>query len=117
MVIDPELVNVVAARFKVLGEPARLLILNVLQEGERSVSELVERTGRSQPNVSQHLGHLSRAGLVASRRDGSRVLYRVADPFVTRLCQAVCESLESKLEGEQELIRKLRAGGRRGRGR
>lgn len=92
-VIDAALVPVVAARFRALGEPGRLEILQVLLGGERSVSELVEATGRSQPNVSQHLAHLSRAGLVEARRDGSRVFYKVVDPYLARICDAVCASL------------------------
>jgi len=92
-VIDPEQIPLVAARFKVLGEPGRLAILSALQTGERSVGELVEATGRGQPNVSQHLGALSRAGLVGARKEGNRVIYRITDPYVARICDAVCDSL------------------------
>ena len=60
--IDPELIPLVAQRFKALGEPARLTLLAALQQGERSVSELVELTGRGQPNVSQHLKEMVHAG-------------------------------------------------------
>jgi DNA-binding transcriptional ArsR family regulator len=98
--MDPELVPLAAARFRALGEPGRLLILQALQGGERSVGELVEDTGRSQPNVSQHLAHLAKAGLVATRRDGSRVYYRVVDPFLARICDAVCDSLSAQARGE-----------------
>jgi DNA-binding transcriptional ArsR family regulator len=94
----------VAARFKVLGEPARLEILALLQKGEKSVTEIVEGTGRSQPNVSQHLSQLARGGLVKSRRDGTRVLYRISDPFVVELCRVVCSSIEEKLEAEREAL-------------
>jgi ArsR family transcriptional regulator len=91
--IEPELIPMVAQRFKALGEPARLALLAAMQQGERSVSELVGLTGRGQPNVSQHLKELVRAGLVAPRRDGARVYYRIADPYVTRICDAVCRSV------------------------
>ena len=111
--IDRSLVAVVAARFKVLGDPTRLTILNALQNGERSVTELVNETGRSQPNVSQHLKELSRAGLVSSRRDGIRILYEIADPYVSKICQAVCSSLEARISGDQKMISKLRQGARR----
>lgn len=113
--IDPELIPLVAARFKVLGEPGRLAILAALQEGERSVGELVELTGRAQPNVSQHLAALSAAGLVASRREGQRAIYRIADPYVARICDAVCASLAERAQKEAPLRRALvrtRAGGR-----
>jgi DNA-binding transcriptional ArsR family regulator len=91
--IDPELIPIVARRFKALGEPARLMLLAVLQEGEQTVSELVERSGRSQPNVSQHLKEMAHAGLVAPRREGARVFYRISDPYVSRICDAVCRSV------------------------
>ena len=79
--IDPELIPLVAKRFKALGEPARLALLAALQQGERSVSELVEPTGRGQPNVSQHLKEMVHAGLVEARREGSAMYYRIADPL------------------------------------
>lgn len=91
--IDKELIPLVAARFKALGAPGRLAILSALQGGERSVGELVVATGRGQPNVSQHLASLQRAGLVGSRRQANRVLYRLADPYLERICDAVCRSV------------------------
>jgi DNA-binding transcriptional ArsR family regulator len=102
--IEPELIPLVAARFKALGEPGRLAILSVLQDGEKSVSDLVRRTGRGQPNVSQHLASLSRAGLVASRREGHHVLYSLADPYLTRICDAVCQSLVASADAERKRL-------------
>ncbi len=96
--IDPELIPQVAQRFKALGEPARLSLLAALQHGELSVSELVERTGRGQPNVSQHLRELVQAGLLASRREGHRIYYRISDRYVLRICDAVCRSF-GRVEG------------------
>jgi DNA-binding transcriptional ArsR family regulator len=101
-VIDPELVPMVAARFKVLAEPARLTILSALQGGEKSVGELVAASGRSQPNVSQHLASLLKAGLVSCRREGTRVLYSNADPYVLKICEAVCSSLTARARAEAE---------------
>jgi DNA-binding transcriptional ArsR family regulator len=91
--IEPGLIPLVAKRFKALGEPARLALLVELQQGERSVSELVEATRRGQPNVSQHLKELVHAGLVAPRRDGNHVYYRIADRHLLRICSAVCRSI------------------------
>ena len=106
--IEPELIPLVAQRFKALAEPARLELLAALQQGERSVSELVELTGRGQPNVSQHLKEMVHAGLVAPRREGTRAYYRIADPYVSRICDAVCRSVRGPA-GEKRP--------RRGRGR
>lgn len=104
--IQKDLIPLVAARFKALSEPGRLAILSALQAGERSVGELVEETGRGQPNVSQHLANLAKAGLVSSRREANRVLYRLADPFLVSICGAVCESI-TRTAGEES--RRLRA--------
>lgn len=91
--IDAELIPLVAARFRALADEARLGLLSALQRGEKSVGELARQTGRSQPNVSQHLASLTHAGLVGARREGTRVFYRIADPTVMRICDAVCDSL------------------------
>lgn len=115
--IDPVLIPQVAARFKALGDAGRLTLLSALQRGEKSVGELAETTGRSQPNVSQHLASLTHARLVAARRDGNRVFYRIADPTVLRICEAVCDSLAARArDGRRqasEARRLRRAGGER----
>jgi DNA-binding transcriptional ArsR family regulator len=115
--IDPVLIPQVAARFKALADAGRLTLLSALQRGERSVGELAETTGRSQPNVSQHLASLTHAHLVAARRDGNRVFYRIADPTVLRICEAVCDSLAARAREERrstsEARRVRRTGGER----
>lgn len=115
--IDAALIPRVAARFKALSDEGRLALLSALQRGERSVGELAEATGRPQPNVSQHLASLAHAGLVAARKDGTRVFYRIADPTVLRICDAVCDSLAVRARGERrpasETRRRRRAGGER----
>ena len=115
--IDADLIPQVAARFKALSDEGRLSLLSALQRGEKSVGELAEATGRSQPNVSQHLASLTHAGLVEARRDGTRVFYRIADPTVLRICEAVCDSLSARTRGDKrhaiEARRRRRAGGER----
>jgi ArsR family transcriptional regulator len=117
LVLDPALIPQVAARFKALADEGRLALLSALQKGERSVGELAEATGRPQPNVSQHLASLTHAGLVEARRDGNRVYYRIADPTVLRICDAVCDSLVARARDERqqasEARRRRRAGGER----
>lgn len=115
--IEKALIPLVAARFKALSEPGRLAILSALQEGEKSVSELTEATGRSQPNVSQHLANLLRAGLVAARRDANRVLYRVADPTLARICAAVCQSVTRSAVEQGLRLRAVVGAGERSRRR
>jgi ArsR family transcriptional regulator len=101
--LDQSLIPKVAQRFKALGDPGRLALLVRLHHGEQSVGELVQATGRSQPNVSQHLSSLARAGLVRCRRDGNRIYYRIADPYLGRICDAVCRSLARQAEAERRL--------------
>ncbi len=111
--IPDELIPTVAARFKALGDPGRLAILAALQTGERNVSQLVEATGRLQPNVSQAVAALARAGFVASRREGTPVYYRLADPYVERICQAVCDGLAERIRRDGQALRGFaRRGGR-----
>jgi DNA-binding transcriptional ArsR family regulator len=113
--IEPDMIPMAAARFKALGDAVRLTLLAALQEGERSVGELALATRRNQPNVSQQLASLARAGLVESRRDGNRVLYRSADPFVARICETVCASLTRRLRAEEQRMKALRHAGPRRR--
>ena len=86
---------------KAFGSPARLLILDVLVQGERSVEHLADATELSLANTSQHLQVLRRAGLVATRREGTRVLYRVAGEEVVRLWVSLREVAAQRL-GEVE---------------
>lgn len=101
-------VSLVAARFRILGDPARLRILNVLAAGELSVQDLVESTGLEQPNVSKHLGLLRREGIVARRGDGNRAFYRIVDPSVLELCEIVCGGLAARLAGALEALPRIR---------
>jgi ArsR family transcriptional regulator len=91
-----EALSHVAARFRVLGDPTRLRILNTLMQGEHAVGELCEVTGLEQSNVSRHLSVLRREGMVARRSDGTRALYRIDDPTVEKLCEIVCGGLEGR---------------------
>lgn len=96
----------VAERFKILAEPARLQLLQALMSGERSVSELVEATGLSQANVSKHLQLLLGHALVDRRKDGLFVFYRLADESVLQLCELVCSQLATTArERERRLAR------------
>jgi ArsR family transcriptional regulator len=105
MRMTPEALEQVAERFRVLGEPMRLRLLDSLRHGERSVSELVERTGESQANVSKHLALLHVAGLVGRRREGTTVFYTLTDPSIFQLCDLVCGRLEAGLDRKRKAFR------------
>jgi len=63
--------------FKALADPTRLKILECIEGGERCICEIIPYTGKSQPNVSQHLKILKHAGLIKERKDGTRVMIKV----------------------------------------
>ncbi len=88
----------VAERFRLLGEPVRLEILNLLHvNGEMNVQELVESTGQLQANVSKHLKLLAEAGMVARRKEGLFAYYSIHDPTLAGLCMIVCGQLQNNL--------------------
>ena len=105
----PELLGLVAGRFRALGEPARLGILHALEDGPLSVTSLVERTGLGQANLSKHLQQLHAAGFVSRTRRGMFVDYALADEDVLRLCELMCGRLEDEVATSRTLI----AGNRR----
>ena len=86
--------ELIARRFAVLAEPMRLLLLQALFDGERHVGALVAATGGSQANISRHLQRLTRAHILARRRQGLLVFHRIADPTIFALCELVCGSLD-----------------------
>jgi DNA-binding transcriptional ArsR family regulator len=85
-----------AEYFSLLSEPSRLRIIQAICHEERSVQEVVDRTGLPQPNVSRHLALLHRSGVVSRRRSGTSVFYRVSDPTITELCRLVCVRMSSE---------------------
>lgn len=91
------LVELVARRFRVIGEPMRIKLLDRLRAGEATVQELTEAVAASQQNVSKHLSVLHEAGIVARRKDGTQVFYRVIDAGVFELCEMVCGSVQRQV--------------------
>lgn len=83
----------VAARFRVLAEPARLQVLQCLASGPKHVSALIGATGLRQANLSKHLQTLHAHGLVGRTRTGRYVHYAVADPAVMALCDLMCRQV------------------------
>ncbi|MGB7208526.1 MAG: metalloregulator ArsR/SmtB family transcription factor [Pyrinomonadaceae bacterium] len=94
--MSPDAINLVAARFKVLAEPLRLQVLQQLETGNLSVTDLANAVGTTQPNVSKHLKILQDGGLVARKQEGNTVFYSIADESVLELCDVVCGSLKEK---------------------
>ena len=88
-------IDLVARRFRALGEPARLSILQALRHGERCVAELEADTGLNQANLSRHLQVLAGTSMVRRRKDGQFVYYALADADVLRLCELMCGRVRS----------------------
>ena len=99
--LTPQNLESVATRFRILGVPVRLEILNQLADGARTVTALVEAPGRSQPTVSKHLTTLLAHRLVKREKRGNSAYYSVADPAVFELCEIVCGNIERALEDER----------------
>jgi DNA-binding transcriptional ArsR family regulator len=91
------LVDLIARRFRVIGEPMRIRLLDGLRAGEATVQQLTASTGASQQNVSKHLGVLHDAGIVARRKAGNQVFYRVVDEGIFDLCESVCGSVQRQV--------------------
>ena len=94
---DP-LVELVAQRFRVLGEPMRIKLLDRLREAPATVGELQTALGASQQNVSKHLGILHSAGLISRTKDGNYVRYAITDPSVFDLCEQVCGGVRRQVD-------------------
>ena len=102
--LTPELLELIAERFKALAEPARLKILNALRDGEKTVSQLMEETGLGQANVSKHLQLLHGLGFVERRKEGLYVHYSLASEDVFRLCDIVCGRLALETDTRGRLL-------------
>lgn len=91
------LVELIARRFRVLGEPMRIRLLEALRDGPSTVGALQQATGGSQQNVSKHLAVLHDAGVVRRSKQGTFVRYEIADELVFALCEQVCGGLRQQL--------------------
>ena len=99
--------EVKANLFRVLGHPARVRILELLRDGERSVGSLQAELGLDSGGTSQHLAALRRIGLVGSRREGTSVFYRVDDPRVFDLLEASRAIITRRLAEQQSILQDL----------
>jgi ArsR family transcriptional regulator len=103
--LTPELAELVARRFAVLGDPNRLRLLDVLHDrGELSVGEVADAIGASHANVSKHLNVLLSERMVGRRRDGRRALYRATDPALAGICDDVCAGVRQGVRELHEVV-------------
>jgi ArsR family transcriptional regulator len=98
-----------AALFKALAHPARIRVLELLAEGERSVGEIQPLVGIESSHLSQQLAVLRRAALVSTRKEGSSVIYAIRDPQLVELLAVAKRVLISSLAETEDLLADLRA--------
>ena len=98
---EEQVFDSVAELFAVLSTPIRLKIISAVCHGEKNVSELLTEIDTTQPNMSQHLSTLYRSGVLAKRREGTQMYYRLQSERVATLCRAVCTQVAIELEGEE----------------
>ncbi len=104
----------VALRFRALSEPMRLKILRRLFRSDASVGEILGEVGGTQANVSKHLSILFGSGLVDRRKNGTRAVYRIADPTLLKICSIVCDGVEREARSKADaILGRTRRGGRR----
>ena len=101
------LIELVAQRFRVLGEPMRIKLLDQLRDGDATVGELQEALGASQQNVSKHLGVLHAAGMVSRTKDGNHTRYAISDPSVFDLCDQVCGGVRRQLSELEAILQPI----------
>ena len=93
----------VAELFSLLSTPIRLKIISALCHGEKNVTQLLEEIDTTQPNMSQHLSTLYRAGVLGKRRDSTQIYYRLQSERVATLCRAVCTQVAIELDEQAEV--------------
>ncbi len=91
--VAPKEFEQVAARFKLLGEPMRLRILQAVCKGPRSVNGIVAATGSTQANVSKHLALLAAGGVLTRKKEGQCVYYGMKNRLVMKLCELMHSQL------------------------
>jgi DNA-binding transcriptional ArsR family regulator len=102
--LPDDLAALIARRFRVLGDPLRVRILDLLRDDELSVGAIAAELGAGQQNISKHLGILVESGMLARRKEATSVYYRVADERVLALCEQVCGSLRAQISALSELV-------------
>ena len=107
--LNAESFEAVADLFTVLADPSRLGLLYILKQRAEYVSDLVEKSGLKQANVSKHLSILHDAGLVCRERNGNQIRYSIRDPLVFELCTLVCDKLRQRAEDRVRILRQVRA--------
>jgi DNA-binding transcriptional ArsR family regulator len=103
--LPKDLADSLADRFRLLSEPTRLRLLDLLRDGERSVGQLTAELGCTQANTSKQLALMADAGVLVRRRDGLHCFYSVADASVYALCDVMCDALRRHWDARADTLR------------
>ncbi len=96
--LPPQLIDLIAQRFRVISEPMRIRLLDHLRPGPATVGELSSAIGANQQNVSKHLAVLREAGIVGREKRGNHAVYSIVDESVFELCEQVCGGLRRRID-------------------
>jgi ArsR family transcriptional regulator len=110
---ERRLLELHAATCSILAHPTRLAMIEALQDGERTVTDLVDAVGTSAGNLSQHLGAMRDAGVVEARREGRYAFYRISDPRILTAFRLMREVLLGRLARDARLAERAAGGARR----
>ncbi|MBN9206248.1 ArsR/SmtB family transcription factor [Methylibium petroleiphilum] len=89
--------------FSILSTPIRLRLISALCHGEKNVSQLLAEIDTTQPNMSQHLSTLYRAGILGKRREGTQIFYNLKSQRAATLCRAVCNQIATEIDGDASI--------------
>jgi ArsR family transcriptional regulator, virulence genes transcriptional regulator len=89
---------------KIFANAKRLEIINILKDGETSANELIERTGLSKANLSQHMAVLKAKGVIMTRREGVGIFYRIANPKIIQACNLMREVLSEQIQEKGRIV-------------
>lgn len=100
---DDAIFEATSGLFTLLSTPIRLKIICAVCDGEKNVGELLQQIATTQPNMSQHLSALLKAGVLLRRREGNQMYYRLQSERVAMLCRAVCTQVASEFDATQDI--------------
>ncbi len=108
--MDKKIYKMHAEMCKVFTSPIRIEILNLLRDGKKTVSELVELTGLNQPNISQHLHVMKEKKIVKTEKRGNKVFYSLSNPKISEAFEIIKQILQDQLAESEKLYKSITEG-------
>jgi DNA-binding transcriptional ArsR family regulator len=105
--MEDRVLELKAEVLKVLAQPTRLKILELLRDGERCICEIVPAINGEQSNISRHISLMQRSQLVTTRKDGVKVMVKVSDPKIFEILDSITIILRNRMSEQSRLIRSL----------